>query len=728
MLKGWKHAIPFILAPLALGGHAVSQEKNDVPATLIANELINLENGDIEAIGDVRVLRDNKIYEAQKAYYNKQNKTLLAQYDIVMFDEDGNVMEATEVFSVEQGEAGYANDPVLYFKDSLARMAGAKARRVDTNNVYMDQAKFTPCLPCDELFGGALTWEIDASEVHWDREEKMVYYEDVFINLFGIPVFYTPYYSHPDPTVKRKTGFLTPTYGLSSQKGFSVIAPYYVVLSDNRDLTITPTVYARENPLLQLDYRSLETWGDLNVTTLMTATRDNNETTADTGDGGTEDYKPGDFRGYLAVDGKVADVAGGGLNANVRLVSDDTFLQFYDDSHNFPTTDKLDSTLGYENNIGGISYSALGIYTQDLRSDRPRELTGHVAPLVTASKNFALDAADIRALVWGSALHVQRSNGTDTTRFSTDIEASKSMTLPLGQLVSVTGTLSGDAYFVHEGYKKDLNETNYKNCRNSNDRGSSCYTQSDEIDRFFPTLTGTWKWPFIGTMGNVSNIITPVVEARLRPRNFQDADQPNEDSETSKSVYDTSITEQNRLRRDSPAKGYTWQYGIDYSLDVPDAGTLSGTFRQTRQPDKGNFVGSARMDLDLGLFAEHKFVIDHQEMEYSSFLIRTGINNSGVRLGASLDVKNYQESNETSEMVLSGGIDLTNNISFDANLRRDMTNYENREANYFMKIQNECLQLNLSAKREYTEDRDVKEETTFFVQLILKGLGDDVQL
>lgn len=728
MLKVWKHAWPFVLAPLVLTNPAVSEETNNIPATLVANELINLENGDIEAIGDVRVLRDNKIYEAEKAYYNKAEKTLLAQYDIVMFDEEGNVMEATEVFSVEKGEAGYANDPVLYFKNSLARMAGTKARRVDTNNVYMDKAKFTPCLPCSEHFGGQLTWEIEASEVHWDRQEKMVYYENVFINLFGVPVFYTPYYSHPDPTVKRKTGFLTPTYGLSSEKGFSIVAPYYVVLSDNRDLTITPTVYARENPLLQLDYRSLESWGDLNVTTLMTATRDNKETTADTGNGGTEEYKPGDFRGYLAVDGNIPDVAGGELNANIRLVTDDTFLRVYDDSHNFPTTDKLDSTLGYERSIEGISFSALSIYTQDLRADRPQELTGHVAPLVTASKSFKIDQADIRALVWGSALHVQRTDGTDTTRFSTDIEATKSMMLPLGQMVSVTGTLSGDAYFVHAGYKKSLNETSYKDCRNDKDRTSRCYTDSDQIDRFFPTLVGSWKWPFIGTMGNVSNIITPVVEGRLRPRNFQDADQPNEDSETSKSVYDTSISEENRLRRDDPAKGFTWQYGFDYSLDVPDAGTLSGTIRQARQPDKGNFVGSARMDLDLGLFAEHKFVIDHQEMEYSSFLVRTGVNRSGIRLGASLDVKNYQKSNETSEMVLSGGIDLTENVSFDANLRRDMTNYENREANYFMKIQNECLQLNLSAKREYSEDRDVKEETTFFVQLILKGLGDDVQL
>ena len=64
-----------------------------------------------------------------------------------------------------------------------------------------------------------------------------------------------PYLSHPDPTVKRRSGFLIPSLNDSTSLGASVTVPYYLNISNDKDLTFTPKLYGRENPLVLAEYR-----------------------------------------------------------------------------------------------------------------------------------------------------------------------------------------------------------------------------------------------------------------------------------------------------------------------------------------------------------------------------------------------------------------------------------------------------------------------------------------
>ena len=83
----------------------------------------------------------------------------------------------------------------------------------------------------------------------------MMYFESASIEFFGVPLAYFPYFSAPDPTVKRKTGFLMPVLSTSSAYGFALETPYYVALAPDYDMTLSPRITTKQGPLMQGEFR-----------------------------------------------------------------------------------------------------------------------------------------------------------------------------------------------------------------------------------------------------------------------------------------------------------------------------------------------------------------------------------------------------------------------------------------------------------------------------------------
>ena len=65
---------------------------------------------------------------------------------------------------------------------------------------------------------------------------------------------YFPKFFHPDPTVERKSGFLAPSFKSSNSYSYLSI-PYFKVLGNNKDMTITPRIYGSDKIMLQSEYR-----------------------------------------------------------------------------------------------------------------------------------------------------------------------------------------------------------------------------------------------------------------------------------------------------------------------------------------------------------------------------------------------------------------------------------------------------------------------------------------
>ena len=87
-------------------------------------------------------------------------------------------------------------------------------------------------------------WEIETEEFTHDKVNKVFNYKNSWLKLFDQEIFYFPYFSHPDPSVKRKSGFLVPYYGSSNNFGSWVNIPYFKTLGKDKDITFNPRIYA----------------------------------------------------------------------------------------------------------------------------------------------------------------------------------------------------------------------------------------------------------------------------------------------------------------------------------------------------------------------------------------------------------------------------------------------------------------------------------------------------
>src|SRR5262249_3733586 len=140
------------------------------------------------------------------------------------------------------------------FVDSLrleapdrTRFAAPRADRTKGTTVF-HSGTYTACEPCKDDPTRPPEWQIKADRILHDEAEKMMYFENMRLEALGVPLFWAPFFSAPDPTVKRKSGWLIPMAAYSSTYGFALTTPYYWALSPSYDVTITPTITSNQGP------------------------------------------------------------------------------------------------------------------------------------------------------------------------------------------------------------------------------------------------------------------------------------------------------------------------------------------------------------------------------------------------------------------------------------------------------------------------------------------------
>ena len=131
-------------------------------------------------------------------------------------------------------------------------MLKGKSSYSNENELKVYKAVFSTCNTINKSCRG---WELNAEEFKHDKQKKVFEYKNSWLKILDFKVFYLPYFNHPDPSVKRKSGFLTPSYGSSDSLGTQINFPYFKVLSDDKDITFNPRYYADKSFLLQNEYR-----------------------------------------------------------------------------------------------------------------------------------------------------------------------------------------------------------------------------------------------------------------------------------------------------------------------------------------------------------------------------------------------------------------------------------------------------------------------------------------
>lgn len=210
-------------------------------------------NARVIASGSVEARYGQRLLRAEKVYYYPDENRITASGDVVVVMEDGSLDFADSAeFSEDFGEGVAVN-----FASRLANGATAAAaymeRRDEGRETLLTRAIYSACPVCED--SPTPTWRFEARKALHDSDNDMIYYRDVTFHILGVPVLYSPFFAHPDPSVRRRSGFLIPRAGYSTTMGLRLEQPYFWAISPYEDLTISPVFSTEVAPLLGLGFR-----------------------------------------------------------------------------------------------------------------------------------------------------------------------------------------------------------------------------------------------------------------------------------------------------------------------------------------------------------------------------------------------------------------------------------------------------------------------------------------
>ncbi|VBB69227.1 Membrane protein, putative [invertebrate metagenome] len=347
---------------IVLSGVAEAQGgtlQNSQQVLISAEEITyNRDINVISALGNVEISTQGHVLLAESVSYHAENDTILATGSVMLLDSHGHV-----TFSDYFQLTGYLKKVITHHMQVMIAeqsILGAESGIYSINGRNkLHKAVYTACRPCTTQKRTIPLWQIQAVQVTYDTAQQQIEYRDAWLEMWGIPIVYTPYLSHPGPRVKRRSGFLTPTLGGTRDLGMTVRIPYFWALSQHSDLTMEALLSHKDIPVLTAEYRAALSAGV--TANKLSATRD----------------KSGNFRGHI-ISNTIYDINPiYRIGLQIERTTDATYMRRY----GFGNSAWLTSSATLEG-FGRRSYVAANAYTfQGLRA---RSNSGHI-PLVLPS-------------------------------------------------------------------------------------------------------------------------------------------------------------------------------------------------------------------------------------------------------------------------------------------------------------------------------------------------------
>src|SRR5258708_32368752 len=246
-------AAPPGLAQFASDSH-VKQDKN-APVVFQADEVQYDDQLALTvAKGHVEISQGGEVLLADMVSYNQRTDTITASGHVSLLEPTGEVAFA-DFMELRDSMSNVFAQNVRRLLADRSRLPANAGRRIHANRFELARAVYSPCDLCKNDPTAPPAWQLKAREISDDKELKLIEFRDAVLEVDGVPIFYTPYLSQPDPSVKRASGFLMPTMGNSNSIGFHVAVPHYFVLGPDKDLTVAPRFTSRAGQLLATEYR-----------------------------------------------------------------------------------------------------------------------------------------------------------------------------------------------------------------------------------------------------------------------------------------------------------------------------------------------------------------------------------------------------------------------------------------------------------------------------------------
>lgn len=461
----------------------------------------------LTALGEVEIIQNGKIVRADRVTYSLMTETVQAEGNVSMTDPNGDVHFADKVDFQGDLKNGYVKKLRSILADG-SRFTAEEGHRRDGAITEMSDATYTPCEPCKAEPDKPPLWQIRANHVTHDETDHTISYKDATFEVVGTPVAYVPYFSHPDGTIKQKSGFLTPTFSLDSQNGFGVEPRYYWAIDPSTDATFATRIYTEQAPVLFGEYRKRFEEAQISLNASTTYSGRTDSVAGESVDIGEE------WRGHFFSEGLWNIDEKWRAGFGTELASDDQYLRQYDIS-----SDNVLENQIYTERFDGRDYAVIrAIAFQDVRvSDRATDQP-NILPEMHAS--FLGDPNDVLGGRWNldfSALGLTRKgNGQDVIRGSVDAGWERRDVFDVGLVNTFSLGVRGDIY-------------------NTPNRDESLIGAGGPGDstagRFFPFAHNVTSYPLVSNLAEGQMLIEPTVSLTATTNVDNDSDIPNEDSQ-----------------------------------------------------------------------------------------------------------------------------------------------------------------------------------------------------
>ena len=709
-----------------------------VKITDIEGNILTTDRATYDKISEIITTYDNTELVLREGYklitknisYDTRKKILSSNSNSIFIDNDGNKIE-TSMFQYHIADNLFSSVGKIKIIDIKKNKYFLKELYVDTKknemigsdvSVILDQENFgvskesDPRFVANDIFiskyktdlskgvftvckkrdGKCPPWTLKAKKITHDKVKKTIYYDHATLKLYDIPIFYFPKFFHPDPTVKRQSGFLAPFFTNSTTVGTGFALPYYWAISDNKDLTFSPKIYTKENVLFLNEYRQAFRNGFL---TLDTSYTEGYKNTSSTKTDGSRNHIFADFNLNFNQDESYQS----NLHLKIQRTSNDTYFKKHDintalvDSENT----NLENEIKYSFSNDDTSFDLTATVYEDLSVDKKSDKYEYILPNIMYGKTFFTEKFGTLNFT-SNALYSKFDTNKNKTFLTNDIIWSPS------------------SYITKKGFMNSfegmIRNTNYEA------RKTKEYKNEGTVNELSTVLTYKSSLPLQKDGINYSNFFSPNFMLRYAPghmRNLSNKDvylrytnlySMNKTSEIEDGLsailgFDFKINEKvsNESNKEKFSLSLGQVFNFDENKDIPSKSSLDQKMSDVVGEINYNFSKIGKID--------YKFSIDHNLNELNYNEVSTELNFGKVQFN--LDYLE-QQNHIGLEHYVSSGVSLNfndnNKLTFSTkkNFKTESTELYNLSYQYAI----DCLTAGLAYRREFYQDADLEPKNT----------------
>ncbi len=525
------------------------------------------------ARGNVELSTGERVVMADMVAYNEATDTFTANGNVRVIEEDGTAYFANYLELSSDFKDGFVRDISILLQDR-SRIRSVYATRTNGERKDLYKGVYTACDTCPPQESSMPTlsgneagtrerarplWQLRSAHTTHDEVARDLIHRDAWLELFGVPIFYTPYMRTPDPTVYRRSGVLPPVYSNSSVTGYALEVPYYVVIDDHQDATVTPRVTTGGDYLLQPEYRLAFQEGEFfaNGTVGWDSEKEFSGSINTNGEWHINPIWSAGFEGEYYSSKEYMERHS--FDPSTWLVNRAYVEAFHDRS--YATAETVAYTRGTVDPVGAHTDFVL-----------PYMLYDHVG----------------QPTLWGGSplLHasvqgIQRDNGLLSYRGSAELGWTRTGLLPGGIVYDLEGRLGGDAYFIRSADDADTS-------------GSGSKGFDGAVVRGTPSARVGLRYPFVRRGQASSQVVEPIVSVAMMPPGLNDDRIPNQDSQSPELSLGNLYTGDRTAGRDLVDDGVSVNYGLRWTYVADSGPSVSVGFGQSYRVFDDGFFESAR--------------------------------------------------------------------------------------------------------------------------------------